>query len=158
MVFHDWQPPWFDRKIEKLISYKNQIQKDTPKSYANQIFKLRYIQDLINKRISQAKKKYYENISHKLSDENLNPKKYWPVIKACELVNSYFIGQCTSLVNNVHLLTRFSTHTESILRSTDFSVEQVRNIIKQLDPNKAHGHGKISICMLKLGRDSINKP
>ena len=25
MVFDDWQPPWFDRKIEKLISYKNQI-------------------------------------------------------------------------------------------------------------------------------------
>ena len=57
----------------------------------------------------------------------------------------YFAGQCTSLVNNSQLPTRFTTHTDSILMSIDFSVEQVSNIIKKLDPNKAHGHDKISI-------------
>ena len=31
-------------------------------------------------------------------------------------------------------------------------------IIKKLDPNKAHGHDKISIRMLKLYGDSINRP
>ena len=71
-------------------------------------------------------------------------------IKAkCELFNSYFAGQCTPLINNSQLPTRFTTHTESVLTSVDFSVEQVSNIFKKLDPNKAHGHHKISIVMLK---------
>ena len=42
--------------------------------------------------------------------------------------------------------------------SIDISIEQVSNIIKKLDPNKAHGHDKISIRMLKLCGDSINSP
>ena len=41
---------------------------------------------------------------------------------------------------------------------SDFSVEQISNIIKKLDPNKAHGHAKISKRMLKLCGDSINRP
>ena len=41
--------------------------------------------------------------------------------------------------------------------SIDFSVGQVSNIIKKLDPIKAHGHDKISMHKLKLCEDSINK-
>ena len=37
---------------------------------------LRYFQDLLNTNIEQAKRKYFEIISHKLSNKNLNPKKY----------------------------------------------------------------------------------
>ena len=62
------------------------------------------------------------------------------------------------LVNNSQLLMRFTTHINSVLTSIDFSVEQVNNIIKKLDPNKAHGHDKISKRTLKLCRDSINRP
>ena len=31
-------------------------------------------------------------------------------------------------------------------------------VIRKLDPNKAHGHNKISICMLKLSDKAICKP
>ena len=62
------------------------------------------------------------------------------------------------LVNNSQLLMRFTTHINSVLTSIDFSVEQVNNIIKKLDPNKVHGHDKISIRLLKLCGDSINRP
>ena len=75
-----------------------------------------------------------------------------------ELFNLYFAGQCTPLVNNSQLSTRFTTHTNSIVTLIDFSVEQVSNIIKKLDPNRAHGHNKISIRMLKLYEDSVNRP
>ena len=54
-------------------------------------------------------------------------------------------------------IARFTTHTYPILTSINFPVEQVNNIIKKLDPNKAHEHDKISICMLKLCEDSINR-
>ena len=69
MIFDDREPPWFQRKIKKLIEYKNQIYKDKPdrKSNHNFQFHFRYIQDLINTKIDQAKRKYYENMSRKNS-------------------------------------------------------------------------------------------
>ena len=50
IIFDDREPPWFDRKIKKLIKHKNQIYKDTHdrKSNHNFQFHFRYIQDLIN--------------------------------------------------------------------------------------------------------------
>ena len=62
--------------------------------------------------------------------------KFMSVIKSdCELFNWFFAGQC-------QLPTRFTTHTKSVLTSIDISVKQVSNIIKKLNLNKAHGHGK----------------
>ena len=123
-------------------------------------------------------------MSRKLSDKTPNPKEYWSLLKTllngkkrfcipplyhnnkfisetkanCELFNSHFAGQCTPLVNNRQLSTRYTTHTDSVLTSRDFSVEQVSDIIKKPDPNKDHGRGKISIRMLKLCGDLINRP
>ena len=42
--------------------------------------------------------------------------------------------------------------------SFHFSAYHIRDIIKNLHPNKAHGHDKISIRMLKLCGYSIWKP
>ena len=42
---------------------------------------LHYFQDLLNTKIKQAKRKYFESVSHKLSTKNLNPKKYWSLLK-----------------------------------------------------------------------------
>ena len=83
MIFDDKEPPWFDRKIQNLIKYKNQIYKDTHdcKSNHNFQFHFRYIQDLIHTKIDQSKRKCYENMSRQLSDKNLNPKKYWSLRK-----------------------------------------------------------------------------
>ena len=77
-------------------------------------------------------------MSRKLSDKSLNPKKYWSFLKTllngkkipcippiyhnnklifeiktkCELFHSYFAEECTPLVNNSQLPTRFTTHTD----------------------------------------------
>ena len=184
MIFDDREPLWFDKKIKNLIKYKNQIYKDTPDRKSNHYFQFhfRYIQNLINKKIDQARRKYYKNMSSKFSDKSLNPKKYWSLLKKLnsrkvpgipsiyhnnkfiseikaerELFNPYFAGQYTPLVNNSQLSTRFTTHTDSVLTLVDFSVKKVSNI-KKLDPNKARGHDKISIRMLKLCGNSINRP
>ena len=145
---------------------------------------LRYFQDLLNTKIEQAKRKYFENISHKLSNKNLNPKKYWLLLKIilngkkiscipaiyhngkfvsdinkkCDLFNSYFAEQCISLVNGSKLPSVLTVHTESLLESFHFSADHIGGIINKLDPNKAHGHDMISIRMLKLCGDSIWKP
>ena len=39
------------------------------------------MRDLINTKIDQAKRKYYENMSLKLFDKSLDPKKYWSNIE-----------------------------------------------------------------------------
>ena len=54
------------------------------------------------------------------------------------------------LVNNSKLPSALIVHIESLLESFHFSADHIGDIIKKLDPNKAHGHGIISISMLKL--------
>ena len=39
-----------------------------------------------------------------------------------------------------------------------FSEYDIAKIIENLDPNKAHGHDQISICMLKICGKTICKP
>ena len=48
--------------------------------------------------------------------------------------------------------------THNHISSVSFSQDDVAKIIQNLDPNKAHGHDNISICMLKIYGSSIYKP
>ena len=63
----------------------------------------------------------------------------------CQLFNSYFSEQCTLLKNIV-------------LCTIHFLKEDIYKIIKNLDPNKAHGNDMISIRITKLCSISICKP
>ena len=70
---------------------------------------------------------------------------------------SYFSEQCTLLKNISNLPNTCSKHTNNILDTIVFSKEDIYKIIKNLDPNKAHGHDMISIRMIKLCGISICK-
>ena len=48
--------------------------------------------------------------------------------------------------------------TNRSLSSFQFTANDIKSIINKLDPNKALGHDMISICMIKLCCDSIDKP
>ena len=48
--------------------------------------------------------------------------------------------------------------TNESLGTIHFSNNDILNIIRNLDPNKAHGHDMISIIMAKICDDSICKP
>ena len=62
--------------------------------------------------------------------------KFISKIKAkCEIFYSYFAEQCAPLVSYSQLPTRFTIHTNSVLTSIDFSIQQGSNIIKKPDPN-----------------------
>ena len=69
--------------------------------------------------------------------------------KKCDLFNSYFADQYTPLVNGSKLASVLIAHTESPLESFHFSADHIGDIIKKLDPNKAHGHDMISTRILK---------
>ena len=51
-----------------------------------------------------------------------------------------------------------SYKTENCLLTVNFSIHDIAKILQNLDPNKAHGHDKISIRMLQLCGNSICKP
>ena len=100
-------------------------------------------------------KKDFFRISEKLNNPNANTKCYWSLIKTLlngekVLFNSYFSKQCTLLKNVSTLPNTCSKHTNNILDTIIFSKEDIYKIIKNLDPNKAHGHDMISIRMIKL--------
>ena len=48
--------------------------------------------------------------------------------------------------------------TEKRLDTLNFSNNDIEQIIKNLDPNKAHGQDKISIYMIKIYSKSVCKP
>ena len=69
------------------------------------------------------------------------------------------------LFRTMHLLKNISTlpntcskHTNNIYDTIIFSKDDIYKIIKNPDPNKAHGHDMISIRMMKLCDISICKP
>ena len=48
--------------------------------------------------------------------------------------------------------------TDNRLSAVNFSIDDIAKILQNLDPNKAHGHDKISIRMLQLCGNSICNP
>ena len=62
-----------------------------------------------------------------------------------EFFNSFFSKQCSLRANHSELPS-LSFRTNKRISSVTFSAE---DIIQGLNPNKAHRHDNISICMLK---------
>ena len=128
------------------------------------------MQQHLSKSIENAKNKCFFRISEKLNKPITSAKCYWFLIKTllngkkvpcvppiydnnryvtdfkenCQLFNSYFSEQCTSLKNISTLPSTCSKYT------IIFSKENIFKIIKKLGPNKAHGYDMISIRMMKL--------
>ena len=68
-----------------------------------------------------------------------------------EILNSLFAEQCSLMNNSSKLPSKFLKRTEK------FSSNDTAKIIRDLEPNKAHGH-MISIRILKICGESISKP
>ena len=62
-----------------------------------------------------------------------------------ELLNSFFASQCSLIKNDRKLPSYLNYKTENRLSTANFSIDDIAKILQNLDPNKAHGHDKISI-------------
>ena len=74
------------------------------------------------------------------------------------IFNNYFVNQCSIVSNDSKLpltLTKKNTHTHESLSTINFSTDDILKIIRNLDPNKAHGHDMISIRKIKICDTSI---
>ena len=75
-----------------------------------------------------------------------------------EIFNFFFGKQCFLINNSSKLPSTLLKRTEKFISSISFSSNDIAKIIRDLDPNKAHGHDMINIRLLKICGESISKP
>ena len=68
-----------------------------------------------------------------------------------------FSKQCTPLINNSEIPSECPRKSNESLSSITFDINDIKKVIKNLDPNKSHGQDMLSIRMLKLCGQSIYK-
>ena len=88
---------------------------------------------------------YSRRNSRLLSIQNDEASGY-TFYKKANFLNDFFGKLCSTIVDNNFRQANLTLETENRLSAFDFSTGD----IKSLDPNKAHGHDEISICMIKL--------
>ena len=117
-------------------------------------------------------------------DPTISPKAYWSILKTflnnkktpcippiyhnnnyitdfkekIQIFNDSFAKHCTLVENSSKLPTNSFKRTNNLLSAISFTKEDIPKIIKNLNPNKAHGFDMISILMIKICDDSIFKP
>ena len=75
-----------------------------------------------------------------------------------ELFNLFFAEQCSIIDNSSELPSNLLKKTDKSISSVTFTCDDIATLIKNSDPNKAHGHDMISIRMLTLCGKTICKP
>ena len=78
--------------------------------------------------------------------------------KKAELFNAFYANQCSFISNNSQLPPTLSYKTNERLSPVKITNDDILKIIAKLEPNKAHGHDKISIHMIKICSTAICKP
>ena len=85
--------------MKNMINQKNAIYKKLEKHNDSHLkLHLRYFQDLLHTKIEEAKRKYFENISHNLLNKILNPEKCWLLLKI--ILNSKIIPCIPPIYHN----------------------------------------------------------
>ena len=74
------------------------------------------------------------------------------------MFNLFFAKQCTYIETGSNLPTHILRRTNESLNTINFTEDDILNVIRKLDPSKAHGHDQISIRMVQICDKAICKP
>ena len=182
----DKKPPWFNKNIMNLIKNKNIFYKShtANENSTDKTEAIKTLQNKLTSTIENAKSEYYSKLSIKLLNPKTSSKAYWSILKSfvndkkvpiipplyhngnfitdfcqkAELFNSFFVEQCSILLNSSKLPTNLAPRTDQSLTSVHFSQDDILKIIQNLNPNKAYGPDKISIRMIKICGKLLCKP
>ena len=117
-------------------------------------------------------------------DPTISRKSYWSVLKTflnnkkipcippiyhsnnyitdfkeeAQIFNDFFAKQYTLVENSSKLPTNSFKRANNLLSTISFTKDDIAKIIKNLNPNKAHGFDMISIRMIKICGEPILKP
>ena len=178
-------PPWFSKSIKNLLKKHNKIYKKFKEN--GYTVEDRVLVDRskteVNDMILVAKENYLKSQGERLADPSTGSKTYWKIlnnflnkckvpripplfenncfISDCKekatVFNDYFAKQCTPFLTN-SVLPPVTFYTENRLSHINISVDDVKDILKVLKPNKANGPDNISVPMIKLCADPICLP
>ena len=143
-----------------------------------------FLQTKLNSLIEESKIRFYTCLSHKLLDPKINQKSYWSILKTCvnnkkipcitpllhqdksvtdfkekaNIFNNFFADLCSIATNNSELPVALTEKTLESLSKINFSTDDILKVIRNHDPNKAHGHDMIIIRMIKICDTSVCRP
>ena len=133
--------------------------------------------------IDEAKCNYFRQAGKTLANPGCNSKTDWTLIntvlnevkiplippllenglfvsdftKKAQIFNDYFILQCTSIDTGSEIPCDTPV-TTALISDFVISGEKILNIIRSLNPNKAHGWDEISLRMIKLSDAALSLP
>ena len=186
IVCDDKDPPWFNGKIKSLINEKLRTYNAYHKNIGNNQLRknLSSLQQRLCDLIDDSKQKYFLKLTQKLHTIQKSTKAFWVLLKffpnnrkipvipplfhnnkivtdfkeKAELFNSFFAKQCSFIKNDSKLPPRLHFLTDKHLSTVKFVNTDILKIVQNLKPNKAHGHDKISIQVLKICGNSLCRP
>ena len=179
------EPPWMNKKIKSALRNKNRLYKKyiSGGKKSEDGIKLQHDTILVSNLITTTKESYFINLGKRLNDPQTGPKTYWSILKRflnkikiptippilvngtfvtdfkkkANIFNDFFADQC-SIFNNGSVLPGINLKTNKQLTNIIISDQDLSAIIKNLNPNKAHGHDNISIKMIQICGDTIIPP
>ena len=182
----DKDAPWITPPVKQAIkkdkiSYKNWVKRGRIQSEKANV---NIVQKETTKIIQDAKDIYIKRHSDKLCDPNSGSKIFWSSYKKllntkkntnippicveqnfisnfkekAKIFNKYFAKQCQPLENNSNLPGHITHITNNRLETVKIEENDIIEIIRKLNPKKAHGVDEISIAILKMCPHEIAVP
>ena len=184
-VFRPSDPPWFNKNIRYCLKKHNKIYKKYIRNGTLPADKLLWENSKleVSSAILVAKEAYLKQQGAKLADPSTSNKAYWKILNGflnnCKIpripplfvegnfitnckekastFNTYFAEQCTPFHTD-SVLPSLIYHTTCRLSFFEISVDDIKDILKVLQVNKAHGPDNISVQMIQLCGDDICVP
>ena len=134
--------------------------------------------------ITTAKENYFASLGRKLSNPAIGIKTYWSTFNKivnkkkatnipsflenglfvtnfqnkAEILNDYFVRQCSLNMNDSLLPRSYITRCNNFLETTEIDADKILKIIRSLDCNKTHGWDDMSVSTVKICDSSIVRP
>ena len=178
-------PPWFTKPLKSMLNRKNRLFKNYKRHGYKEEDKLRLenFRQECKEAVESAKMSYLNNLGKKLNDPGTPQKCYWKIIhrvmnksraprippilvgnslilNLCEkakIFNEFFSNQCTLILNG-SVLPPFHFVTDKRINDVIIRDDEILNLIRNLNPNKATGSDGISGHMLLLCDNTVVLP
>ena len=184
-TFRPSEPPWLNRSIKIRLRKHNKLYR---KSKENGFTEgdnaiVEESKSQINELILDAKEKYLQSQGAELADPSTDSKKYWKILniflnkckvpripplfennsfvtdckEKATIFNNYFAHQCTPFLTD-SVLPPLTYHTNNRLSHFTITKDEVKDILRLMNVNKAHGPDEISAHMIKLCANELCEP
>ena len=179
------QAPWITKTVKNCLKKKSRAYKSFVKN-GRPDDKLEGIQNKTSEAtrlIEDAKRNYFRKAGKTLANPGTCSKTYWTLINTvlnkakipiippllenglfvtdftekAQIFNDYFILQCTTIDTGSEIPHDAPVPTSQISEFL-ISDDKILNIIRSLNPNKAHGWDEISVRIIKLSDAALVTP